>query len=112
MGAGNEREVLAQRLRDLFTPSQAAREVPMFGGLSFMVNNKMTVAARGNGALLVRVDPAAYDELLQRGAMPAFMGTGRPMGRAWMSIPPEGTEDEADLAFWVEVGIASRNVPT
>lgn len=112
MGAGSEREVLAQRLRDMFTPDQDVREMPMFGGLSFMVNDRMAVAARTNGDLLVRVGPAAYDELLQRGAMPAFMGTGRPMGRAWMSIPQEETEDAADLTFWVELGVASRNIRT
>lgn len=112
MGAGNGQEILAERIRGLFTPDQVVREVRMFGGLSFMVDDRMAVAARGDGTLLVRVDPAAYQELLQRGAMTAFMGTGRPMGRSWMSVPQAGTGDEAELAFWVEVGVASRNTRT
>lgn len=107
-----ERGDLTQRVRAAFAPGQVLREVAMFGGLSFMVDGGMAVAARTGGDLLVRVDPAAYDELLQRGAMPAFMGTGRPMGRAWISIPRQGTEDDVDLAFWVGVGVASRQIPT
>lgn len=112
MELSDERDVLAQRVRATFAPGQVLPEVSMFGGLSFMVDGGMAVAARTRGDLLVRADPAAYDELLQRGAMPAFMGNARPMGRAWISIPRKGTEDDADLAFWVGVGVASREVPT
>lgn len=47
----------------------------MFGGLSFMVNEKMVVSVRGDGDLLVRTDPEQADELLTvKGARPAEMG--------------------------------------
>lgn len=107
-----ERGDLTQRVRAAFAPGQVLREVSMFGGLSFMIDGGMAVAARTDGDLLVRVDPAAYDELLQQGAMPAFMGTGRPMGRGWISVPGARIAEESQLAYWVGLGIDSRNVET
>lgn len=112
MPPGSEDDVLAHRLRNILAPGRGVREVRMFGGLSFMVDDRMAVAAGGDGDLLVRVDPAAYDKLLQRGAVPAFMGTDRPMGRAWLSVPLKIIEDDAELVFWVEVGVGSRNAQT
>lgn len=65
------------------------REVSMFGGVSFMIDGRMVVAARRDGTLLLRVDPASAAGLLTRaGAQPAHMGAGRPMGNGWISIDP------------------------
>lgn len=81
----------------------------MFGGLSFMVEGRMAVAAGRAGDLLVRTDPADYDDLIQRGAIPARMGDHRPMGRGWISVPSQRIQDNAELAYWVTVGIDSRS---
>ncbi|MCU1519535.1 MAG: hypothetical protein JWQ75_4256 [Pseudarthrobacter sp.] len=108
--AANTRDALAQRLRDILASHQNVREVRMFGGLSFMVDERMAVAARRDGDLLVRTDPAAYDDLLRRGGEPAYMGDDRPMGRGWLTVPHGRIQDNAALAYWVKVGIDSRNV--
>ena len=102
------RDALAQRIRDTLTSHTDLREVTMFGGLSFMVGGRMAVAARGDGGLLVRTDPGRHDDLVRRGAEPAQMGAGRPMGEGWLVVPPAGLADDADLAFWVAVGLDSR----
>lgn len=81
----------------------------MFGGLSFMVDERMAVAAGRDGDLLVRTDPARYDDLLQRGGTPAYMGKDRPMGPGWLRVPGEEIEDDHELEIWVEVGIDSRS---
>jgi TfoX/Sxy family transcriptional regulator of competence genes len=81
----------------------------MFGGLSFMVDERMAVAAGRDGDLLVRVRPDDYDSLLRRGAAPAYMGADRSMGRGWLLVPRQVIEDDDELARWVAVGIDSRN---
>jgi len=55
-------------------------ERKMFGGLAFLVGGNMSVAASGQGDLLVRVEPRATDELLaEPGAGEFDMGGRGPM---------------------------------
>lgn len=111
MPDGSLRDALAQRIRAVLTGHGDMREVSMFGVLSFMVHQRMTVAAGRDGGLLVRTDPADHDDLIQRGGEPAHMGNGRPMGAGWLVVPAARLHDDADLAFWVTVALET-NVPT
>ena len=78
----------------------------MFGGLSFMVDERMVVSARSGGGLLVRADPARADELLARpGAAPAEMGPGREMGPSWISVGREAVATDEGLASWLGVAL-------
>ena len=52
---------LAERIRDLLGERPDVTEMAMFGGLAFLVNGHMAVAASGQGGALVRVDPADAD---------------------------------------------------
>jgi TfoX/Sxy family transcriptional regulator of competence genes len=105
-----EREALADRVRSALPQDRPVREVSMFGGLSFMVDDSMVVAAGRTGDLLVRVDPAGYDELLNvPGAKPAMMGTDRPMGPGWISVAQDGLSTDNQLAFWIQVGLEHQS---
>lgn len=108
-----ERDALAERVRVALPHGRPRREVPMFGGLSFMVDDALVVAARGDGGLLVRTDPARHDELLDvPGAGPAVMGTDRPMGPRWISVVPDGLITDAQLTFWLDVGLEAARLQT
>ncbi len=97
---------LVERLRTLLRDEPSMREVPMFGGRSFMVNGKMVVSVRKSGGLLVRVAAHRHDELLARpGVTQPEMGAGRDMGRNWLEVDPETTSDDECLAFWVGVAM-------
>jgi TfoX/Sxy family transcriptional regulator of competence genes len=103
-----ERETLAGRVRAVLPDDLPVREVSMFGGLSFMVDDSMVVACR-DGGLLVRIDPARYDELLGvAGAEPAVMGVDRPMGPGWITVAHDGLTADEQLAFWIQVGLEHR----
>jgi TfoX/Sxy family transcriptional regulator of competence genes len=98
---------LAGRIRAALTRHPSLREVNMFGGLSFMVNEKMVVCATTDGDLLVRIDPRRADELLARPeARPAEMGAGRSMGKGWISVAREALVATETLTFWLEVALA------
>ena len=77
----------------------------MFGGLAFLVGGHMSVSASGQGGLLVRVDPADSDVLLDEpGVTLMQMGNRKPMD-GWLRVARQALEDEAALARWVERGV-------
>lgn len=79
----------------------------MFGGRSFMVNEKMVVSALKNGDLLVRIPAERHDELLDRpGATQAEMGAGRSMGPGWIEVTAQSIETDAGLSHWLDAALA------
>lgn len=103
---------LVERVRDALA-AHRVREVRMFGGLSFMVDEKMVVCVRGDGDLLVRADPERADELLALdGAHTSEMGSGRPMSKSWISVGPESLGSDDDLAFWLAVALEHNAAQT
>jgi hypothetical protein len=100
-------EALAERIRGLARGERGLSEKAMFGGLAFLVNGNMAVAASGQGGLLVRVDPAEGAGLVETtGAAPMEM-RGRQMP-GWLRVDPP----DAEVAEWVERGLAyARTLP-
>lgn len=79
----------------------------MFGGLSFLVNEKMVVSVGSDGALLVRVDPERSRELVALpGAGPAEMGAGRAMGPSWIRVAQEAIATDEQLSSWIGAALA------
>ncbi len=104
-------EDLAQRIRDLLQAEPNLTERKMFGGLAFLVNGKMSVSASGQGGLLLHVDPADSDELLDRPHAELAVMQGRPM-QGWLRVEPEGVRTDAELQQWVDGGVAyARSLP-
>jgi TfoX/Sxy family transcriptional regulator of competence genes len=104
---------LIERLRALLADEPVTREVAMFGGTSFMVDEKMIVSARKDGGLLVRVDARRHVELLGRtGARQAEMGAGRDMGPGWIEVDAGAIEDDARLSVWIGVALEHNRAAT
>lgn len=102
----SEQDALADRVRAALPPGRPTREVSMFGGLSFMVDGSMVLAAGRDGSLLVRIDPPRHGELLGRpGAEPAVMGADRPMGPGWIRVSREALDTDEELSFWTGVAL-------
>lgn len=94
-------ESLADRIRWALEESgKVFEEKQMFGGLAFMVDGKMCLGVV-NDALMARVDPENYENLLeQKGARPMDF-TGRPM-KGFLFVDPDGIASEAELGQWVQ----------
>ena len=56
----------------------------MFGGLAFLIDGNMSVAASGQGGLLVRVPPDDTDKLLARRSRQPMVMAGRE-ARGWIA---------------------------
>ena len=97
-------EDLADRIRELVAADRPI-EKKMFGGLAFLVNGNMAVAASGQGGILVRVDPDESDALIADGKAHPMEMRGREM-RGWLRVDAENVKTKPQLAKWVQRGIA------
>lgn len=96
-----------QRVRGELATCPSLREVRMFGGVSFMVDDKLVVNVRRDGRLLVRVDPDHSSALVaRRGARRAEMGPGRDMGPSWLEVAPDLIATDEQLRFWIDTALA------
>lgn len=104
-------EELAERIRTLAVDEPPLTEKKMFGGLGFMLDGNMAVAASSSGGLMVRIDPDEIGELTGRpGAGPMEM-KGRTMN-GWLHIEPVGLSDDDSLADWLSIGLDfARTLP-
>jgi TfoX/Sxy family transcriptional regulator of competence genes len=105
-------EDLANRIRELVSGEQGVTEQRMFGGLAFLINGNMSVSASGQGGLLLRVDPAETDALLDKRHARPFEMRGRVM-QGWLRVDDEGVRTKRDLERWVGRGVAyARSLPS
>ncbi len=98
---------LADRVREILSDRDQVREVKMFGGLSFMVDDRMVVCVSGGGSdLLVRVAPERDADLVEKpGARRAVMGKDRSMGPGWIGVDHEALMSDDDLRLWMDVSL-------
>jgi TfoX/Sxy family transcriptional regulator of competence genes len=98
-------EELAGRVRELFLDERGLSEVPMFGGLAFLINGNMSVAVSSQGGLLVRIEPDTTEEALSREHV-SLMEMGKRQMRGWIRVAPEGVRGKRELSAWVRRGVA------
>jgi hypothetical protein len=98
-------EVLAERIRELVDGEPGLTEKKMFGGLAFLVGGNMAVSASGQGGVLVRVDPAESDGLVDTTSAEVAVMRDRPMS-GWLRVAAEDVRSQDQLARWVSLGVA------
>jgi hypothetical protein len=104
-------EDLANRIRELIAAEADVTEMKMFGGLAFLIGGHMSVAASGQGGLMVRVDPGDTETLLAKPQTRPFEMRGRAMD-GWLRVDPEGLGTKRQLEPWVKRGVAyARSLP-
>src|SRR3954447_9035571 len=84
-------EDLANRIRELLAGEKSVTEKKMFGGLAFLIGGNMSVAASGQGGLLVRCDPDETDKLVTKPHARRFEMRGREM-QGWLRVDDEGVK--------------------
>ena len=93
-------EKLASRVRELISVThRITEEKKMFGGLCFMVNHKMCVGVEQE-RMMVRLDPAVYDEVMEMEGCHPMDFTGRPM-RGYVFVDASALTTQKKLAYWI-----------
>ncbi len=104
-------EALAARVRDELGGEPGVTERKMFGGLGFMVDGHLAVAASSTGDLMVRADPTTSEAWIDGETVTPMEMRGRPM-TGWLLVATARLDDDAELATWVGRGAAyARSLP-
>jgi TfoX/Sxy family transcriptional regulator of competence genes len=103
-------EELADRVRAAVDGAGLVEEKRMFGGLSFLVDGRLAVAASGRGGLLVPVGDGHRDALLAEPHVEPMVMGGRE-SRSWVHVLADGVRTDAQLQAWVDRGVATVRSP-
>ncbi|WP_422746773.1 TfoX/Sxy family protein [Mycobacterium sp. WMMD1722] len=102
---------LADRIRELIAGERHVTEKAMFGGLAFLIDGNMAVAASGQGGLMVRIPPADTETLLDRDHVEPMVMSGRDV-RGWVRVHADGVRTTRQLHTWVRRGVEyARSLP-
>jgi TfoX/Sxy family transcriptional regulator of competence genes len=105
-------EDLAHRISELIAAEPDVTERRMFGGLAFLVAGNMSVAASGQGGLMVRVEPEETDALVAKPHARTFEMRGRAM-QGWLRVDAQGVRTKRQLEPWIRRGVAyARSLPS
>ena len=97
-------EKLADRVRELIYPTQKiTEEKKMFGGLCFMVNDKMCVGVESE-LMMVRLDPAKYDEAMEKDGCKLMDFTGRVM-KGYVFVDADVLNTKKKLEYWIKLAL-------
>jgi len=97
-------EQLINRVREALMHLPAVEEKKIFGGLCFMVDDKMCVSVTKNDELMLRIDPAISDELLERNAVRPMIHRGIAM-KGYLYVAPDGYKTKKDFEYWINLAV-------
>src|SRR5258706_14520990 len=102
-------ETLADRVREIIALTyKNVEEKPMFGGLCFMVNDKMCVGVEKE-RLMVRFDPAKYDEVIEKEGCKPMDFTGKVM-KGFVFVDADVLTTKKKLEYWIKLALEYNKI--
>lgn len=98
-------EKLADRVREIISLTHKnVEEKKMFGGLCFMVNDKMCVGIEKD-RMMLRLDPSIYDEVMEKEGCRPMDFTGKVM-KGYVFVDAAVLNTNKKLDYWVQLALA------
>src|ERR1044072_3187419 len=102
-------EKLANRVREMISLThKKIEEKKMFGGLCFMVNDKMCVGVEQE-RLMVRLDPVKYDEVIEKDGCKPMDFTGKVM-KGYVFVDINSLNTRKKLEYWVRLALEYNKI--
>jgi len=102
-------EKLAKRTREIIALTHTnVEEKAMFGGLCFMVNNKMCVGVEKE-KLMVRLNPEIFDEVMEREGCKPMDFTGKIM-KGYVFVDIEALNTKKKLEYWIQLALEFNKI--
>lgn len=95
--------------RELISLSEKkVEEKAMFGGLCFMVNDKMCVGVEKD-RLMVRLDPAKYEEVIEKDGCKPMDFTGKVM-KGYVFVDADALTTKKKLGYWINLALEYNKI--
>lgn len=102
-------EKLADRVREIIAAFEKNVEgKKMFGGLCFMVNDKMCIGVR-NDSLMMRIGPDNYEQALEKPGCRPMEFTGRVM-KGFVYVDEESLNTKKKLETWTLLALQFNKI--
>ena len=102
-------ETLANRVREIIARTHDnVEEKKMFGGLCFMVNDKMCVGVEKE-RLMIRLDPEKYDEALTKEGCTPMDFSGKPM-KGFVFVKADALTTKKNLEYWIKLALDYNSI--
>ena len=102
-------EKLADRTREIIALTHKnIEEKKMFGGLCFMVNDKMCIGVE-KSRLMVRLDPSRYNEIIEKEGCEPMNFTGKIM-KGFVFVDEEVLNTKKKLEYWVNLALEYNKI--
>ena len=102
-------EKLADRTREIiYAAHKKVEEKKMFGGLCFMVNNKMCVGVEKE-RLMVRLDPSLYEEVMDQEGCAPMDFSGRVM-KGYVFVDIDALNTKKKLDYWLQLALEFNKI--
>jgi TfoX/Sxy family transcriptional regulator of competence genes len=102
-------EKLAERVKAIISVNHKnIVEKKMFGGLCFMVNDKMCVGVE-SARLMVRLDPEKYEQVIKLEGCHPMDFTGRVM-KGYVFVDIDALNTNKKLDFWMNLALEYNKI--
>jgi TfoX/Sxy family transcriptional regulator of competence genes len=102
-------EKMADRVRELIIEThKISEEKKMFGGLCFMVDDKMCIGIEKE-RLMIRLDPARYEEVLEKEGCRPMDFTGKVM-KGYVFVDLDAVTTKKKLSYWVTLALEYNKI--
>ena len=102
-------EKLADRTREIISQTHKnIEEKKMFGGLCFMVNDKMCIGVEKE-RLMVRLNPELYDEVIEKEGCTPMDFTGKIM-KGYVFVSVDAVTTKKKLEYWVKLALEYNKI--
>lgn len=101
-------ESLANRIRVALSSLPKVEEKKMFGGLAFMVDDKMCITA-GADRMMCRIDPAICEEVIKQEGCNTVIMRGREY-KGYVNINEDSIKNKKDFNYWIGLSLEYNKI--
>ncbi|MFZ4399765.1 MAG: TfoX/Sxy family protein [Bacteroidales bacterium] len=96
-------EKLADRIREVLSHLENIEEKQMFGGVCFMLNEKMCIGVIKD-EMMCRIDPEIHSFVVEKTGCRTMDFTKRPM-KGYVMIDETAMKNQKDFMYWIELAL-------